>query len=658
MPARPLLLASLLLLALSNAPARALVVASELDTFGYLRDVLIDGDVAYALAETNGELLVADVSDRLHPETLFSTIDVAGSELARLGHFLYVGGGFAERLFDVSDPRTPVEIGSFPGLGGSATFDGTRAYAFGPGEIRSFDVSDPTSPVDLGHSPVSASALAARDGLVYALDGSVSQQIGDDLEVLDLSDPTAPVVIGRWTRIWLDGSRAYLTDPYGALHVIDVGDPAHPVELAKIDALTEVESMEFRGGATYVARRSGIELWDLADPAHPEHFGGLELPGRVHDVAVQGDYAYVANDAAGFRIVDLALPWLPRVRGGLDLAAPYDVAAAPPHAFVVDGATLRVIDAADPDHPAEVAHADAAAPAPVAAPSFTRVALTGNVAVAGGSHLEAFDVSDPLAAASLGSLAEPGEDLAVAADRAYLVGGDSIRPPRQLHAIDLSDPHAPFVVDSLDTATAGLAVAQAILAVEGDRAYVGVSETGGFNQIYGAIDAFGTSDSLHRRGTAPIYPAPTALAMRSPFAFVTSSWIDAFYWLRIHRFGAIEAGDASHPVGQTAVFGGAPSEIALVGGVAYVATAATLWAVDVHDVRHPRVLGGVEVGADRIAPMGRFLLATALPTTSSASGALHVVEFGAQYERAPEPSAAVVGVCALLAAASIRRSRG
>ena len=59
------------------------------------------------------------------------------------------------------------------------------------------------------------------------------------------------------------------------------------------------------GGLAYVADdTSGLRLIDVSNPAAPLELGALDTPGEAWDVEVLDGLAYVADDTSGLRIID------------------------------------------------------------------------------------------------------------------------------------------------------------------------------------------------------------------------------------------------------------------------------------------------------------------------------------------------------------------
>jgi hypothetical protein len=144
--------------------------------------------------------------------------------------------------------------------------------------------------------------------------------------------------------------------PDGGVYVIDISDPANPVEVGFIPThqdtfvgegmqVVHVDTAEFTGDILLMNHegcgknfKAGVSLWDVTDPLHPkklsEHFGDFtvdDAPNRPHDANQThsaflwdaGDRAYlVATDdeeAADVDIFDVTDPKHPVLIGEFDL---------------------------------------------------------------------------------------------------------------------------------------------------------------------------------------------------------------------------------------------------------------------------------------------------------------------------------------------------
>ncbi len=148
----------------------------------------------------------------------------------------------------------------------------------------------------------------------------------DGLRIVDVSDPAAPVELGHVapefgaSDIWNDvklidgpGNTRYalMASSAAALVVVDVTDPTAPAIVAHAGtSLSNVHSVVVQGTRVYMANiDTGFEIWDLATPTAPTQLGHFVRGGSfLHDMFVRGDRAYLNWWDGGMAIVDVSDP--------------------------------------------------------------------------------------------------------------------------------------------------------------------------------------------------------------------------------------------------------------------------------------------------------------------------------------------------------------
>ena len=118
------------------------------------------------------------------------------------------------------------------------------------------------------------------------------------------------------------GDLAYVVDYYSGLRVIDVSDPASPVELGALDTLGSVaRDVAVVGDLAYLAigdYPNGLRVIDVSNPTVPVEIGALVTSGQANDVKVVGDLAYLAGDFPSLRVIDVSNPTAPVEVGALN----------------------------------------------------------------------------------------------------------------------------------------------------------------------------------------------------------------------------------------------------------------------------------------------------------------------------------------------------
>lgn len=198
------------------------------------------------------------------------------------------------RRYDVTDPTAPVALGSISG-----DFTGTSTEAVWAGRVDNDRFSGDLAIV--AHQPCNPDDSSAFRGLV----------------LYDVTDPSLPVQLGTYEAgagtlgihsfdVWVDEGRTLVVaavpnsfldhaDALGDVRIIDVTDPANPVDVADWD---------FRRDAETVVRDAVLADADPRD----FHVGGITLDQ-------DGERAFVANWDAGVVVLDLADPANPEAVG-------------------------------------------------------------------------------------------------------------------------------------------------------------------------------------------------------------------------------------------------------------------------------------------------------------------------------------------------------
>jgi hypothetical protein len=239
-------------------------------------------------------------------------------------------------LIDASNPVSPVRAGSFipPSSMSDVVVNGNYAY----GSCLSYgmvvlNVSDPYVPNAIGYYRPPADpdywvvSVAINGDLVYL---GCGHEVA--LDIVDFSDPLAPIFVGRMggmdiiDQIEISDGIVYARSP-GLLEnhsilIIDVSDPANPVELSRF-RLDNGGCQRIRVQGNYLYFSSyefpGLTALDMSDPYNPVIFSQYEMPSFVRDVFIEGvgnitrSIAYVADGESGMWILDISEPDNPTV---------------------------------------------------------------------------------------------------------------------------------------------------------------------------------------------------------------------------------------------------------------------------------------------------------------------------------------------------------
>ena len=255
----------------------------------------------------------------------------------------------------------------------------------------------------------------------YVVDGT------SGLRIIEITNPAAPVQVGLYNTpgiaygVAVRDSLAYVADDYTGLRIINISNPAAPVQIGFYDDAFASHGVVVSGHYAYVASYiGGLRILNISNPLAPSFVGARDTPDWAQRLALQDNYAYVGDGNSGLRIINVANPAAPVETGFCDTpGAVRGVALNGNYAYVGDNdGGLRVIGISNP-----------AAPTLWGACTFPNyaqgVAVHGNfVYVAATScGLRVVDVSDPAAPVQTGYFDTPGvaRGVAYANGLAYLV---------------------------------------------------------------------------------------------------------------------------------------------------------------------------------------------------------------------------------------------
>ena len=269
------------------------------------------------------------------------------------------------------------------------------------------------------------------------------------------------------------GSLAYVAENFAGLRVIDVSNPALPVEIGQVGSFSGgwARDVQVVGDFAYLAwGSSGFRIYDVSDPTSPTLLSSLAI-GNTKYIDVVGDRAYLSH-GFGVTIVDVSDPSAP-------VASPPILGNAGPVAssgvsllgdvMIADDSTWNV---ADPHEPFQLFDT----------PGVAGPVLHGGLVFGMAGGLRVADPSGALRAArSLGSVALAagcsGHDIELGPGLAFVAADDC-----GVVIVDVSDLSNPVV---LSTSLSGM---QSLLHIE-------LWQSGATTLVYGLAEG---TDGLKR----------------------------------------------------------------------------------------------------------------------------------------------------------------
>ena len=287
---------------------------------------------------------------------------------------------------------SPPKGDDLPDADGTHLFpDGTDLYLAGDhalmgdfrGIVHIVDISDPANMRKVAEVRTPGPALDIKIAGDLAVIGVQEFEATFGLLILDISDPANPVELSRFDQeswqgvhnLFLHGDRLYLAHGLNpGLSIVDISDPTAPLVSGfwqhEGDFSNVVHDVFIRDRLAVVSDLfSGLVLLDLTDPDAPTMLAALPFAEGIHSAWAEGDYVYCNQEFGGWKqrlyVVDIADPRQPQVVHSFGSNPPPQGPILGPHnPWVHNGllywayydAGLRVFDLIDPARPVEIGY--------------------------------------------------------------------------------------------------------------------------------------------------------------------------------------------------------------------------------------------------------------------------------------------------------------
>ncbi len=193
------------------------------------------------------------------------------------------------------------------------------------------------------------------------VDGSYAYVLAGGLHIVDISDVNHPVEVSSVSPPGFDGACLTRFGQYIVMgdyqaHIVDIADPLNPELVSTCDVLS-VTAVAVQDNYLFVAEHfaSQIEVFDISDPSNPANVNTINLVYGIEDLTVDGDYLYVAGDDEGLIVVDISDPLNAQPVAQVVMYDAYGVAVSGDYLYITcDNHGLRTFDISDPTNPVEV----------------------------------------------------------------------------------------------------------------------------------------------------------------------------------------------------------------------------------------------------------------------------------------------------------------
>jgi hypothetical protein len=223
-----------------------------------------------------------------------------------------------------------------------------------------------------GEPVVLPAKMKLIDHYIYMFDPA-----GVDLRVIDVANPTAPVQVGLYEKlgqIWAvevgaDGQTyAYLYDTERNVRIVKLIDLTTAMEVGSFDAPDSAGEISVADGRMYISTLEGLVLVDISNPASPVEIGRYQAGSGTGPVQQVGGYTYIPSGHQVLQIVDLVSSSEAKTIGlftGLRAGQLNKIIADHNRVYVElyeqdsnfnSSLALQVIDVTDPATPAEIGY--------------------------------------------------------------------------------------------------------------------------------------------------------------------------------------------------------------------------------------------------------------------------------------------------------------
>jgi len=309
----------------------------ELELEGYPYRIVVAGDYAYVASSTTnpgGGVQAIDISDPANPVHMNTYAGyaqfISGSDavIATTGN---VSGGM---LLDISDPASPQFAADIPHPWSTVHVGTDESYAYvGNMGFRVFDMSDPANPVQVGYNDIEGEIAEVADNDTLAVFIPKNMSSGNRVNIMSIADPDHPYKLGHYSPpvmtydLALQGHYAYVACWWDGCRIADFSNPESPVLVAHEmgwvngalpgEEFCYVQAVDVWENYLYILDygpfededTEGLYLFDISDPANPVFISRYaDVVSRGYDMVAWGNHVYIADQDGGMEIVDVSDP--------------------------------------------------------------------------------------------------------------------------------------------------------------------------------------------------------------------------------------------------------------------------------------------------------------------------------------------------------------
>ncbi|OGH92509.1 MAG: hypothetical protein A2534_05225, partial [Candidatus Magasanikbacteria bacterium RIFOXYD2_FULL_39_9] len=307
--------------------------------------------------------------------------------------------------------------------------------------------------------------------------GSISN-VMDPSTVISIMATTS--MTGGIYDVFVSGRYAYVVnDTAGTISVVDVSNPAAPIEISTGFVGNNPRSVYVSGRYAYVTNfgDNTMSIVDISDPSTPTQVSAIDGGGTsIQDVVVSGRYAYIANSGSlNVSIIDISNPLFPKLVTTTSAGGdPYNIFVSDRYVYTVNNGSnsISVIDVSNPSVPVLMATTSVGT-GPLNISVSGRYAYVTNVNANTISVVDIFNPSTPIQVATTSAGTNPVA-LFVSGRYAYVLNGT----PNTLSVIDILNSSTPRRINTTAAGFGGGAIY-----VSGRYAYITNNDTDTFSVV-------------------------------------------------------------------------------------------------------------------------------------------------------------------------------
>ncbi len=190
------------------------------------------------------------------------------------------------------------------------------------GPLWSFTTGDEGLALVGSHPPLDrADDVYVFENMAYVADGKYG-----GLQVIDVSDPAEPVQIaeaaslgsaeGLYVTLIDNTPHVFLAEGSAGLTVFDVSSPTIPYLSGNIDVEDNVKAVKVKNTTAFLAATENMIVVDVSDPSDPVEIGRRSIPGSGLAITIAGDMAYVGTQSQGIQVLGISNPSNPIFQHG------------------------------------------------------------------------------------------------------------------------------------------------------------------------------------------------------------------------------------------------------------------------------------------------------------------------------------------------------